>query len=263
MLLKRRLLCLAMGIGLSSPPMILAQEGLKQRPEASPATPDVRVDAGTHILLNMINSVSTKHAAPGDRIYLETAFPVLVNERIVVPQGSWVTGTITEVKRPGRVKGRGTLQVRFDSVTLPNGVSRNFRSDLGAVDARSDETLQREGSRVESGGSKGRDAGAVIGATAAGTVIGAGIGGASRNAGNGGAIGAGAGAAAGVIGVLVTRGPDAMLSKGSTVEMVLDRSISFRSADLNFSGAPPRARLSEGETPSQPRSHEAVPHLPF
>ena len=67
--------------------------------------PGHTVDQGTHILLSMINSVSTKQAVPGDRIYLETAFPVLSSGRIVIPQGSWVTGTITEVKRPGRVKG--------------------------------------------------------------------------------------------------------------------------------------------------------------
>src|SRR5437870_3558390 len=105
-------------------------EGLKQRSEPVPAS--YSVAPGTRILLSMINSVSTKQAVVGDRIYLETAFPVLANGRIVVPQGSWVTGTITEVKRPGRMKGRGELQVRFDSLTLPNGVSKDFRADLGA-----------------------------------------------------------------------------------------------------------------------------------
>src|ERR1700744_5529623 len=75
------------------------QGGFKSRDGAEPGG-TVQVDAGTHILLSMINSVSTKAAVAGDRIYLETAFPVLTNGRIVVPQGSWVTGTITEVKRP-------------------------------------------------------------------------------------------------------------------------------------------------------------------
>src|SRR5579863_9661618 len=79
------------------------QGGFKQRAE-SPQNGTYQIDAGTHILLNMINSVSTRQAQPGDRIYLETAFPVLSGNRIVIPQGSWVTGTITEVKRPGRVK---------------------------------------------------------------------------------------------------------------------------------------------------------------
>ena len=34
------------------------------------------VDIGTHIPLSMVNSVSTKHSQPGDRVYLETTFPI-------------------------------------------------------------------------------------------------------------------------------------------------------------------------------------------
>lgn len=203
---------------------------------------------GTHILLNMINSVSTKQAVVGDRIYLETAFPVLSNGRIIIPQGSWVMGTITEVKRPGKVKGRGELQVRFDSLTLPNGVSRDFRADLGAIDARDNQNLKREDSKVSGPGNKGGDAGTVIGASTAGTVIGSGIGAAAGHAGAGAGIGAGAGAAAGLLGVLLTRGPDATLAKGSTVEMVLDRPLSFTENEMDFRNAPPRAALSEGGT---------------
>ncbi|MBX6326197.1 MAG: hypothetical protein IRY93_09205, partial [Chthoniobacterales bacterium] len=37
------------------------------------------VEAGTRIPLGLINSISTKHSAVGDRIYLETVFPILSN----------------------------------------------------------------------------------------------------------------------------------------------------------------------------------------
>ena len=202
------------------------------------------------LLLNMINSVSTKQAAPGDRIYLETAFPIVSGNRIVIPQGSWVTGTVTEVKRPGRLKGRGELQVRFDSLTLPNGVTRDFRADLGALDGRADETLKREQNKVQGSGDKAGDVGTIARTTATGTVIGSGVGGAAGNLGRGAGVGVGAGAAAGLIGVLMTRGPEATLSKGSVVEMRLDRPLVFADADLNFSNVPPRAALSEGTDPS-------------
>src|SRR5665213_239315 len=72
-------------------------------------SPAYVVSQGTHIPLSLINSVSTKHSAEGDRVYLETVFPILANGKIVIPPGSFVSGTITEVKRPGRVKGRGEL----------------------------------------------------------------------------------------------------------------------------------------------------------
>jgi len=247
-----------------------AQESAPQPPggfsQRQTSMPDAAysVAPGTHILLNMINSVSTKQTVVGDRIYLETAFPVLANGRIVVPQGSWVTGTITEVKRPGRVKGRGELQVRFDALTLPNGVSRDFRSDLGAIDARDNQNLKREDSKVRGPGGKSGDAGTVIGASTAGTVIGSGIGAAAGHAGAGAGMGAGIGAASGLLGVLLTRGPDAMLAKGSTVEMVLDRPLSFNENDLDFRNAPPRTALSEGgsQVPQQRRSWPLSSPLP-
>jgi type IV secretion system protein VirB10 len=231
------------------------QDGFKARTNGQTQPGTYQVAAGTHILLDMINSVSTKQAAVGDRIYLETAFPVLSDGKIVIPQGSWVTGTITEVKRPGRMKGRGALQVRFDSLTLPNGVNRNFRSDLGAIDARDDQTLKREESTIGSKGGKKDDLGTIVGSTAAGTVIGSGIGAAAGNAGKGAGIGTGAGAAAGLLGVLFSRGPDATLTKGSTVEMVLDRPLTFAPTDLDFGNAPAHAPLSDGGShqPAQQR----------
>jgi type IV secretion system protein VirB10 len=234
---------------------------LKDRPQAAPG--NFQVDAGTRILLNMINSVSTKQALVGDRLYLETAFPIVSNGHILIPQGSWVTGTITEVKRPGRVKGRGELQVRFDSLTLANGVTKNFKSDLGSLDARQSETLKREDSTIKGAGGKKEDADTVIGTTVAGGAVGIGLGAATGHLKSGSAIGLGAGAAAGLVAVLLTRGPDATLTKGSTVEMVLDRPLVFTPEDLDLSKAPARATLSDGAPPTTQKSSGWSPTHPF
>jgi type IV secretion system protein VirB10 len=40
--------------------------------------------------------------------------------------------------------------------------------------------------------------------------------------------------------ILASRGPDAIVAKGSTIEMVLDRAISFNEGDLNFANPAPR-----------------------
>jgi len=237
-----------------------APDMLKQRTEPNPG--NFSVAPGTRILLSMINSVSTKQALVGDRIYLETAFPVLVNGRILVPQGSWVTGTITEVKRAGKVKGRGELQVRFDSLTLPNGVSREFRADLGAIDARDDQKLKREDSKISGGGDKSGDLAKVVTATSAGTVIASGIGAAAGNVGRGAGIGSAAGAASALAGVLLTRGPEASLAKGSTVEMVLDRPLVFEDSELDFRNAPASAPMVQGNTPA-PQTRKGWSPIPF
>jgi hypothetical protein len=212
-------------------------------PPTEPAKPvNYTIDTGTKVPLTLINSVSTKHSMPGDRVYLETVFPVLVNGKIVVPVGSYVAGTVTQIKKPGRVKGRGELYVRFDSLTLPNGVTRDFRARIGGMDGTAPGDLDRQEGKITSQGNKTGDLETIAEATTAGTSAGGLIGGLGLgHPGLGVGIGAAAGAVAGMIGVLLTRGPDAVLEKGTTVEMLLDRNISFSESDLNFGNyqAPP------------------------
>src|SRR5258708_15144753 len=168
-----------------------------------------QVEPGTHIPLSLINSVSTKNSAPGDRVYLETVFPILVDGKIVIPPGSYVAGTITEVQRPGKVKGRGEFHLRFDSLTLPNGTTRDFRARVSGLDGRASEELDRKEGTIRSEGNKAGDARTVGETTAAGASVGALAGSLSGATGMGAGIGAAAGAAAGLMGVLLTRGPEA------------------------------------------------------
>jgi len=190
------------------------------------------VETGTRILLNLLNSVSTKTAAEGDRVYLATGFPVLLGGRVVVPPGSYVAGTVTSVKRAGKMKGRAELYVRFDSLTLPNGVTRDFRSRPGSLDGSNKGELDRTEGKIKGDSDKIGDTSKV--GTGAGW--GAMVGGISSGA-KGAGIGAAAGAAAGLIGVMMSRGPDAMLERGTTLEMVLDRDLSFTADELDFGTA--------------------------
>jgi len=219
-------------------------------PSGAPETPAAyTVQAGTHVPLGLINSVSTKHSAPGDRIYLETVFPIVIDSHIVIPPGSYVIGTVTQVKRPGRVKGRAELYVRFDSLTLPNGVTRDFRSRLGSIDARGDEHLDKKEGMVQGDSNKAGDARTVGEIAASGASIGAIAGAAEGHAGMGAGIGAAAGAAVGLAGVLLSRGPDAMLAKGSTIEMVLDRPLTFGANEVNFASTAGSGHFSDGAGP--------------
>src|SRR4051812_3652240 len=73
--------------------VLLAQEPTPntEKPEgwrkAESAAGTFAVPLGTKIPLGLINSISTKNAAEGDRVYLETVFPILSNGRIVIPPG--------------------------------------------------------------------------------------------------------------------------------------------------------------------------------
>ena len=214
-----------------------------EKPKAEGRT--FTVDAGTKIPLSMINSVSTKTAAQGERIYLETVFPIVVGGKVVIPPGSYVAGTVTESKRPGKVKGKGELYVRFDSLTLPNGVTRDFRSRIGGLDGRAAEDLDKSEGKIKGEGTKAEDA-TVVGTTAG---AGASIGGIATRSGMGAGIGAAAGAAAGLAGVLLSRGPDAVLAKGTTLDMVLDRPLTFEENEVDFGGGSMRRTPSDGSGP--------------
>jgi hypothetical protein len=223
---------------------LLAQDGAPDATAGAPAKPEAAaaqftVFAGTKVPLSLINSISTKHSLEGDRVYLETAFPILSGGRIVIPVGSYVCGTVTHIKKPGRAKGRGELYIRFDSLTLPNGVTRDFRGRIGGMDGTNPGELDRSEGKVTADANKLGDARTVAETAGVGTSIGAIAGSAADHTMMGVGIGAAAGAAAGLVAILATRGPDAVLTKGSTVEMVLDRPLTFSEGELNFANAPP------------------------
>jgi hypothetical protein len=252
----------AVGAALAQAPAADEKPAGWRRSEAKPG--DFQVEPGTKVPLSLINSVSTKHSAEGDRIYLETVFPILVNGRIVIPPGSYVAGTVTQVKRPGRVKGRGELFVRFDSLTLPNGVTRDFRARIGTMDGRAREEFDRSEGKIGSEGNKGGDARSVGEATAAGASVGVIAGGATGHYGMGAGIGAAAGATAGMLGVLLSRGPDAVLAKGSTIEMVLDRPLVFDETELNFSTGYQAPRVAaDGPGPQSQKGGSSLPRRRF
>ena len=73
---------------------------------------------------------------------------------------------------------------------------------------------------------------------------------------------AAAGATAGLLGVLLTRGPDAILAKGTTMEMVLDRPLQFNTAEIDFHNSMPHAQSSDGPGP-QPSRKSQPGHWPL
>jgi type IV secretion system protein VirB10 len=187
------------------------QPALASRP-APGAPPDITVPTGTRVLLSLINEVNTKHAHEGDHVYLRTASPVAVSGRVVIPRGSDVEGVITKSKAAGKVVGKGELYIRFDSLILPNGISRDFRARPPG-----------EEGKVEGHG-KSADGRTVIEGAGAGGAIGAmthGLGGA--------AIGGVGGALAGV---LLSRNQNVVLPAGTHLEMVLDRDLVFHPDEL-------------------------------
>ena len=187
--------------------------------QASPLLRAAEIPKGTHLLLRMVNSVSTRTAKAGDQVYMRTASPLGTSDKIVVPVNSYVQGVITAVERGGRVSGRAQLSLRLDTITLPAGRSLRLSGGVDSVDAQgSDQKVEKEGA-IRQGSDGGRDAGRVLITAGTGAALGAMVDRAARGA----AIGAGAGGAVGLASVLLTRGRDVELRQGATLDVVLDR----------------------------------------
>ena len=185
--------------------------------------------AGTKIGVVLENGISTRGAKPGDSVYLQTSFPVTQDNKIIIPVGSYIRGEITGAKRPGRVKGRGELRLKLNTLILPNGYTINLNAGPSSGgDTGGKETVDREGG-VQGGSDKSKDVGTVVGTTATGAAIGAIAGG-----GKGAGIGAGIGGLAGLAAVLLTRGPEAELPRGTSLDIVLERPVTLDADKLPF-----------------------------
>ena len=137
-------------------------------------------------------------------------------------------GELLESKRPGRIKGRGEFRMRLDTLIFPNGYTVDLNAAPRSADSGGKETMDSEG-KVVGGGGKGKDAQTVAETTATGAGIGA-IAGRAKGLG----IGAGVGALAGLGAVLLTRGPDAELPRGSTLDVELEHDLVLDSSEIQF-----------------------------
>lgn len=180
------------------------------------------IPRGSHVLLRLVNSITTRTAHEGDFVYFRTATPITAAGAILVPADSYVQGVVTRSVRSGRVKGRAELSIRIDTLTLASGKTLRLSPTLAAVDAGEGEqkVVGKEG-EVKEGASKGADAARI--ATTGG--IGAAIGGMADRSWKGAGIGAGAGGAVGLATVLLTRGREVELRQGSTVDVVFERAV--------------------------------------
>jgi type IV secretion system protein VirB10 len=197
------------------------QPSAEARPPAQlhSATRQVTLPAGTRVLLQLQSPIYTKTAHVGDGVYCESTFPVTQDNQLAIPAGTYVKGKVTRIERPGRVKGRAELQVYFTTMIFPNGYTVDLPGALDSTPgAENHEVIGDEGT-VRATGTKGHDAGTVAKTAGAGATIGALSSRTLKGTGLGGAIGTGVGLAS----VLLTRGPDVRLDRGTTVEMVLQR----------------------------------------
>jgi len=199
----------------------------------------VTIPAGTKIPLSLKQAISTKNAREGDAVYAETAFPFVVDNRVIVPAGAYIQGKIARVERAGHGKGRAAILMHFTSMIYPSGYTVMLPGSVDNTPGEdnksvkdSEGTIQQDkdtGKRIEDA-AKGGVYGTMGGATAGGLATG-GL--------NGARVGAGVGAAAGIAWALLKRGPDVKLDVGTSIEMEIQRPVNLDASRIMVAKATP------------------------
>ena len=224
--------------GLISFLLLCTSFGFAQSQANDPApVKTLTVPAGQKLLMQLKSGINTKTAKPGDGVYMETSFPVSIDNTMAIPAGTYVQGVIDNVQRSGRVKGRAEVLFHFTTLIFPSGYTVSVPGSVNDVPgADNTRVVNKEGS-VKADGSKGKDVGTIAGPTAQGALIGA-----IAHGGKGALIGSGIGGAVGLAEVLFTRGNEINYPAGTPVEMVLQRPITLE-----------QQRIAEARTEMVPR----------
>ena len=170
---------------------------------------DVTIPAGTVLFITLDSSLASDRNRVEDAVLAHVRRPVVIQNATVIPVGSSLTGHVTSVRRPGRVKGRGYIAFRFQRLDV-SGSGQRVAVQTSAVGRQSpsgkNDDIKMIG--IPAAG------GAVIGAIAGGK--------------KGAAIGAAAGGGGGTAAALATRGPDARIGRGATATIRLASPVTVR-----------------------------------
>jgi hypothetical protein len=158
---------------------------------------ELTIPADSVIGLQVETAVSSDRAKLEDQVRARVTRDVRVQDRVAIPAGTRVEGSITLVERGGRLKDQARLGIRFHTIVLADGTRLPINT----------ETVYREGE------SPARESAAKIGGAAVGgAVLGAILGGKK-----GAVIGSTVGAAGGGVAVAASEPNLATLPAGSTV----------------------------------------------
>ena len=183
-------------------------------PAVESGKPALTIPAGTMIPLSLKQAISTKTAKDGDPVYAETAFPFVVNERVVIPAGTYIQGKIERVQRGGHVKGRAEVLIHFTSMIYPNGYTVMLGGSVENTPGAEKTTVKDSEGTIREDSNAGEKAKSAAEGATTGAVIGA-----VTNGGKGAGIGAGVGGAAGLAIGMISRGADVRLEPGTSIEM--------------------------------------------
>jgi type IV secretion system protein VirB10 len=144
----------------------------------------------------------------------------VVNDRVVIPAGTYIQGKIARVRRGGHVKGRAEVLIHFTSMIYPSGYTVMLGGSVENTPGAEKTSMKDSEGTIRQDSEVGRKAKSAAEGAATGGVIGAVSGG-----GKGAGIGAGIGGVTGLAISMLSRGADVRLEPGTSIEMEIQREV--------------------------------------
>jgi hypothetical protein len=132
----------------------------------------VTIPAGTRVLMVLMSPLHTTSGTAGSGIYLETIYPIIQGNRIVIPAHTQVQGIAESDRRPGHVERTSEFRFRFTTFIFPNNYVAPIQGALQSIPgARNIRTVDKSGTletvdqaeKVITPGAAGAVSGALIG----------------------------------------------------------------------------------------------------
>lgn len=186
---------------------VLVASGTPEAQVRRAASREVVIPAGTVLPVRLDSSVGSDVSRVEQRVSGHVSRAIVIDGATAIPAGSAVSGIVTDVRRPGKVKGRAHIGLRFTTVAV-DGERYSMKTRANGWMGRA---------------AKAKDARNIAIPAAGGAIVGAVVGGKK-----GAAIGGAAGGGAGTAYVMSTRGPEVRLGRNTLVSVRLAEPLRIR-----------------------------------
>ena len=168
---------------------------------------EVTIPSGTAVNLTLETAVGSDSSRVEDKVRAKVTNPIMVAGLTAVPAGAEAVGNVTGAEHSGKVKGRASLSLRFNRLTVWDETQEISTARISRQAAA---TKKKDATKI----GIGAGAGALIGAIAGGK--------------KGAAIGTAVGAGGGTGVVLATSGDEVRLPVGTTLRTTLQEPLTVR-----------------------------------
>ena len=226
---------------------------LKSRPDApapavAPRQETITIPVGTRARLVLLNGLNTSENKLGERFQARLEEPIEQDGHVILGQGCLFEGRITRVMVPRRLSRGGSMQLVFESVSLPEGDVQKVVASLSAVEADTKQPLKMDAEGgLKAGNQNKRRA---IAAAAVAIVVGQAVDEltsapieAAIGAAAGGTVGPIVGVATGIFFYLAGKGKDVVIQEQTELEITFGRPLTIPSIAKSRQAIPATPQL--------------------